>query len=87
LHPVAIQFAQSFRDFLVPFADLINNYHAFDLEAAIDLFCRYNINNENRNPQEMETLKGVLRQITILDIEAKRTQQMKEKANQQMDDY
>jgi hypothetical protein len=47
------------------------------------VFCRYNIINkdfENRSPQEMEAIKGVLRQIAILDIQARKRKQIKEEA-------
>jgi hypothetical protein len=88
-HPFEGIFALKFCHFLTPFTELIHNYQAFNLEAAIDVFCRYNNNDfENISPQEMENLKGVLRQIAILDIEAKKTKQIKEEpATSQMDDF
>jgi hypothetical protein len=84
-----VEFAQKFRDFLIQFADLINDYKTFDLEAAIDVFFRHKINKdiENLSPQEIETIKGVLRQIAILDIEVKKTKQIKQEATSQMDDF
>jgi hypothetical protein len=88
-HPLDEIFAQEFLRYLTPFTDLINN-QAFDLEAAIDGFCRYNLNNdfENRSPEEMGTLKDILRQIVILDIEAKKRKQIKqEAATSQMNDF
>jgi hypothetical protein len=88
---LAETFARKFCHFLNPFTDLINNYQAFDLEAAIDVYCRYNNNYMdfvNRSPEEIEVIKGVLRQFAIRDIEAKKRKQIKEEAaTSQMDDF